>query len=102
MPQPLFLEPIKITIIFSWFYVGRCLDLLASLKSILVDLGSTGPGMEHQIPGPESSTAPALGPDALSVSQQQKVSAIVQLVGIMCLDRQHRSLISTMLFGNAL
>jgi hypothetical protein len=58
-----------------WSYVHQCLKLLSELKSILTDLGSQAPD-----PLSGSSGVPVLSPDTLSVTQQQKVSALLQLV----------------------
>ncbi len=52
----------------------QCLKLLTDLQSVLNDLGS------NPSTGSTPSDVPTLSPDALSVSQQQKISSILQLV----------------------
>jgi hypothetical protein len=62
--------------------VLECLNLLSELKSVLVELGCHSQKDQGETSG---GGVPALGPDALSVTQQQKVSSILQLVRILFL-----------------
>ncbi len=58
-----------------WSYVETCLNLLEKLKTYLEVLATSSSPTQ-----PSQNGVPVLRPDTLSVSQQQNVAALLQLV----------------------
>jgi len=59
-----------------WAYVETGLSLLEKLRNHLDVLSASVPSLDNVQEG-----VPSLSPDTLSVSQQQNVAALLQLVG---------------------